>query len=302
MAETRGRSRQVELFGDGAGAASAGRQDAGGTRSAELNAQQRAAVEHGDGPLLVVAGAGTGKTRVITERIRHLLESDPELPGEAIVGLTFTEKAAAEMKSRVTRSVGERGEKVFLGTFHSFCTNLLIEHDPELKPIEEVDHWILLRRNLPLLQLERYRKLAEPGHFLSDFVKFFSRCQDELVTPERYDGYAAELEAALHRDARQGGLENDERAIRLEEIARQREIARAYRASDALLREQKRLTFGMQMLDAVRALDEDAALLARMRERFRYILVDEFQDTNVAQLELLWRLAGRASQHRGRRR
>ena len=260
--------------------------------SAALNAQQRAAVEHGEGPLLVVAGAGTGKTRVITERIRHLLESDPALPGEAIVGLTFTEKAAAQMKHRVMRAVGERGEGVFLGTFHSFCTNLLIEQNADLKPLDDVDHWILLRRNLPLLQLERYRKIAEPGHFLSDFVKFFSRCQDELVTPDRYEQYVAELAGKYARErVRHGGLPDDERALREEEIARQREIARAYRASDRLLREGKRLTFGMQLLDAVRALDEDPALLARMRERFRYILVDEFQDTNVAQLELLWRLA-----------
>src|SRR5579862_7326816 len=153
----------------------------------QLNDAQRRAITHTDGPLLVVAGAGTGKTRVITERIRHLLESDPSLPGEAIVGLTFTDKAAAEMKSRVARAVGERGENVFLGTFHAFCTRMLVEHDPDLKPIEDVDYWILLRRNLPLLQLERFRKLAEPGHFLSDFVRFFSRCQDELVTPERYE-------------------------------------------------------------------------------------------------------------------
>src|ERR1700733_12724614 len=75
-----------------------------------LNAQHSAAGQHGEGPLLVVAGAGTGKTRVITERIRHLLESDPELPGEAILGLTFTEKAAGEMKHRVTKAVGERGK------------------------------------------------------------------------------------------------------------------------------------------------------------------------------------------------
>jgi len=261
--------------------------------AAALSAQQRSAVEHGEGPLLVVAGAGTGKTRVITERIRHLLESDPALPGEAIVGLTFTEKAAAQMKYRVTRAVGERAEGVFLGTFHSFCTNLLIEQNADLKPLDDVDHWILLRRNLPVLQLERYRKIAEPGHFLSDFVKFFSRCQDELVTPERYERHVADLADKFARErVRHGGLPDDERALREEEIARQREIARAYRASDRLLREGRRLTFGMQLLDAVRALDDDPALLARMRERFRYILVDEFQDTNVAQLELLWLLAG----------
>src|ERR1700722_16972128 len=108
-----------------------------------LNAGQRAAVEHGEGPLLVVAGAGTGKTRVITERIRHLLESNPELPGESIVGLTFTEKAAAEMKGRVARTAGERGRAVFLGTFHAFCNALLLERNPKLQTLENVDHWIL---------------------------------------------------------------------------------------------------------------------------------------------------------------
>ena len=82
-----------------------------------LNAEQRAAVEHGEGPLLVVAGAGTGKTRVITERIRRLLEADPELAGENILGLTFTDKAAEEMKYRVVKAAGERAEGVWLGRF-----------------------------------------------------------------------------------------------------------------------------------------------------------------------------------------
>src|ERR1700722_10817783 len=81
-----------------------------------LNEEQRAAVEHGDGPLLVIAGAGSGKTRVITERIRNLRESDAELAGENILGLTFTDKAAGEMKPRVRKSVGERAEGVWLGT------------------------------------------------------------------------------------------------------------------------------------------------------------------------------------------
>src|SRR6202035_2375211 len=94
-----------------------------------LNVQQRRAVEHGEGPLLVVAGAGTGKTRVITERIRHLLESSPELPGESILALTFTDRAAGEMKHRVIRSAGERGRGVFVGTFHAFCNALLLERN-----------------------------------------------------------------------------------------------------------------------------------------------------------------------------
>src|SRR5580700_5306555 len=85
-----------------------------------MNPEQRKAVQHGAGPLLVLAGAGTGKTRVIIERIRTLLESDPELSGENILGLTFTDKAANEMKSRVVKSAGERAEGVWLSTFHKF--------------------------------------------------------------------------------------------------------------------------------------------------------------------------------------
>src|SRR6202030_4511810 len=86
-----------------------------------LNAQQRRAIEHGEGPLLVIAGAGTGKTRVITERIRHLFERDSSLLGENILGLTFTNKAAGEMLRRVGKTCGERADGITLTTFHAFC-------------------------------------------------------------------------------------------------------------------------------------------------------------------------------------
>jgi DNA helicase II / ATP-dependent DNA helicase PcrA len=146
------------------------------TGGPQLNEAQLRAITHGEGPLLVIAGAGTGKTRVITERIRHLLESDSSLLGENILGLTFTNKAAGEMKARVARVAGERGKDVMIATFHSFCETLLKEVDPNRLALESVDHWILLRRNLARLKLEKYRRLAEPGQFLSDFIAFFSRC------------------------------------------------------------------------------------------------------------------------------
>jgi DNA helicase-2/ATP-dependent DNA helicase PcrA len=153
-----------------------------------------------------------------------------------------------------------------------------------------VDHWILLRRNLPRLGLDRYRRLAEPGQFLGDFVEFFSRCQDELVSPEEYQAFAAEM--AARYELEKAGLTEDERALREEEIARQQEIARVYRESDSLLRERHLLTFGTQLMGGVTLLRNDAALLETLRERYRYILVDEFQDTNIAQLELLHLLGG----------
>src|ERR1700732_4483151 len=91
----------------------------------KLNDAQRRAITPVEGPLLVMPGAGTGKTRVITERIRHLLQSDPNLSGENILGLTFTDKAAGEMKARVVKTVGARAKAVTLKTFHAFCESLL---------------------------------------------------------------------------------------------------------------------------------------------------------------------------------
>jgi ATP-dependent DNA helicase UvrD/PcrA len=256
-----------------------------GEPSLNLNDAQRRAITHRDGPLLVIAGAGTGKTRVITERIRQLLQSDPNLVGENILGLTFTEKAAGEMKARVVRTVGERAKDVTLKTFHAFCDSLLKDRDPQRRMLDKVDHWILLRRNLSRLQLDRYRRLAEPGQFLNDFVEFFSRCQDELVSCDDYQLYVDRLGAELEAD--QEHLDPDTLAERQETIAREQEISRAYRASEELLREKKCSSFGTLITGAVELLQRDAGLRASLQNRFRYILVDEFQDTNIAQLRLL---------------
>lgn len=257
----------------------------------ELNPEQRAVVEHGEGPLLVVAGAGTGKTRVITRRICRLLETDASLAAENILGLTFTNKAADEMKSRVVKAAGERAKDVWLSTFHKFCMDrILREANPELQMIEDVEHWILLRRNIRELGLKHFTRLAEPGEFLSDFVKFFSRCQDELVTPEDYRRYVNSLRAAY--GARRDSLDDEARAAAEENLARQEEVARAYTISERLQRERNLVTFGGQLLRAVELLRDDEKFGAQLRNQYRYVLVDEFQDTNIAQLELLWLLAG----------
>src|ERR1700716_280065 len=189
----------------------------------DVNEAQHRAITHGEGPLLVIAGAGTGKTRVITERIRHLLESDASLSGENILGLTFTDKAAGEMKSRVVKAVGERAKEVTLKTFHAFCESLLKDVDADHVMLDKVDHWILLRRNLHRLQLDRYRRLAEPGPGLSDFIELFSRCEDELVSSGDYLRYAEQLPSELEAEREQ--LDLDTLGEREEALAREREIA-----------------------------------------------------------------------------
>ena len=261
------------------------------TSEIDLNPEQLAAVQHGDGPLLVVAGAGTGKTRVIVERIRCLLETQPELSGESILGLTFTDKSAGEMKSRLKAALGERADGVWLGTFHAFCMELVLrEVNPNLQVLDDVDYWILLRRNIAALELNHFRRLAEPGQFLRDFIQFFARCQDEMVTADDYQHYVDTLQASFRE--RQATLTEEQRAAEAEEIARQEELARVYRVSEQLLRDGNQITFSGQLLQAVQRLQSDAELLERLRERYRYVLVDEFQDTNIVQIELLWLLAG----------
>jgi DNA helicase II / ATP-dependent DNA helicase PcrA len=255
----------------------------------KLNDAQRHAITHGEGPLLVIAGAGTGKTRVITERIRHLLESDESLLGENILALTFTKKAMDEMKRRVVKATGERGKDVMVATFHSFCETLLKEVDPNCMPLEKVDHWILLRRNLARLKLDKFRRLAEPGQFLSDFIDFFSRCQDELVSSQGYQEFAEQLAAELA--AERNALDEDTLKERAEQVELQREIARAYRASEEILREKKSVTLNELISETVALLAKDSKRRRQLQQRYKHILVDEFQDTNIAQLELLLQLS-----------
>jgi DNA helicase II / ATP-dependent DNA helicase PcrA len=255
----------------------------------KLNDAQRRAITHGTGPLLVIAGAGTGKTRVITERIRHLLESDPALAGENILGLTYTKKAAGEMKSRIVKTCGERGRDVTILTFHAFCEEILKENGAKYTILEDVDHWILLRRNMARLKLEKFRRLAEPGQFLGDFLKFFSRCQDELVSSDDFQAFADELEADLLIDRKL--VDDDTFAERSENVALQKEIARAYKVSEEILREKNFYSFGALITRTIDLVRTDAILREKLQQRFKHILVDEFQDTNIAQLELLHLLA-----------
>jgi DNA helicase II / ATP-dependent DNA helicase PcrA len=233
--------------------------------------------------MVVIAGAGTGKTRVIVERIRRLLETRTDLAAGEILALTYTRKAAGEMAWRVHRALGERSKGLVATTFHAFCHERLQEENPGLRLIDDVEHWILLRRNLARLGLVHFRRLYDPGQFLNDFTKFFSRCQDELVTADEYLRYAQQLMAGLTR-----GTDAEAR----EEAEQQLELARAYTESERLLREQNLLTFGASLVETVRRLEGDPAACAALRMRHRFILVDEFQDTNVAQIRLLGVLAG----------
>ena len=256
---------------------------------ADLTARQRKAVTHGNGPLLIVAGAGTGKTTVITRRIAWLIAEKRAKPSE-ILALTFTDRAALEMTERVDRLVPYGFTDTVISTFHAFGDRLLREHALEAglsdrsTVLSRAEQVIFLREHLFELPLDRYRPLGEPTRFLHALVTLISRARDEDVHPAEYLAAAGRLAEAAASDPTDAAL--------AEQSAQQAELAALYDAYERLMRASDRLDFGDQVSLALRLLRDHPAVLAAERERFRYILVDEFQDTNHAQFELVKLLAG----------
>jgi DNA helicase II / ATP-dependent DNA helicase PcrA len=258
----------------------------------ELTARQREAVEHGEGPLLVVAGAGTGKTLVITRRIAHLIHSKKAKP-EEILALTFTEKAAAGMVERVDVLLPYGFAAVNVSTFHAFGDRILREFalelglNPDFQVLSQAEQVIFFREHLFEFPLKHYRPLSDPTRFIQAMLKVISRAKDEDVSPEEYVRFAADLRKAAGPRTKGGGGSEDS-----EDAARQEEIAGAYAAYQKLLAEKGKVDFGDQVSLVLRLFRERPHALAEVRKRFRYILVDEFQDTNYAQFQLVRMLGG----------
>ena len=252
---------------------------------ADLNDEQRAAVQHPEGPLLIVAGAGTGKTQVITRRIAWLITSKRARP-EQILALTFTDKAAVEMESRVDRLVPYGFVGATISTFHAFCDALVRERaielglSSQLRVERQAEILVFLRERLFELGLDRYLPLGRPDTHLAHLVALFDRARDEDVSPADYATFAAGLAAAGGDDAA------------LDRAASEAEKSRAYAAYQRLLREHDRMDFGAQIALALDLLRTRAHVLRELQSRYRYILVDEIQDTNHVQFELVRLLAG----------
>jgi DNA helicase II / ATP-dependent DNA helicase PcrA len=254
--------------------------------------RQRAAIEHVYGPMLVVAGAGTGKTTVLTQRIARLIREGHARPDE-ILALTYTDNAADEMKKRVLAELdGRNADGLEVVTFHAWCNGLLHRHGAQFGILDDKDLWVYLRRRIRDLRLKHFVRAANVSQFLDDLLDFMRRCQDELVSPEQYGAYVARLErgeVALQRVARsrrQGELEQTEI------LDRSREIARVFDTVERMLAEKNYGTFGHMITKAYHLLKNDPALLEEERKRTRFLLVDEFQDANFAQVEILSQLAG----------
>lgn len=251
-----------------------------------LNPEQKEAVRYNKGPLLVIAGAGTGKTTVITEKIKYLIKKELAKPSE-ILALTFTEKAASEMESRVEEALPYGYLQMWVLTFHSFCDRVLKEEalnigfDSRYRLLTEAESVQLLKDNLFKLDLEYYRPLGNPTKFLEALLTHFSRLQDEDISPQEYQEWVKKLEDR--------NLSEEDKI----EILKWKELSKAYFSYDQIKIQGGFIDFGDLITKTLKLFRERPNILKKYQERFKYILVDEFQDTNFAQNELVKLLAGK---------
>ncbi|MGD0825955.1 MAG: UvrD-helicase domain-containing protein, partial [Terriglobales bacterium] len=254
--------------------------------------RQQQAIEHIHGPMLVIAGAGTGKTTVLTQRIANLIREGHARPGE-IVALTYTENSAAEMKARVKAELkGTAIGDLQACTFHAWCNGLLHRRGAEFGVLDEKDLWVFLRRRIRDLRLKHFVRAANVGQFLDSLLDFMRRCQDELIGPAEYSRYVQRLDRGEIPLPRVASSKKQKDLEPTEILERCHEIARVFATVEDMLHAKNLGTFGHMITKAHQLLKDDPALLEEERRRTRFLLVDEFQDANFAQVEILSLLAG----------
>lgn len=250
----------------------------------KLNKEQLEAVKYEGGPLLIIAGAGTGKTTVITERIKYLISSNKAKPSQ-ILALTFTDKAAREMEERVDLVLPYGYTQMWISTFHSFCDQILrmealnIGLSPDYKLMSQAETVQFLIKNLFKFKLKYFRPLGNPTKFVDGLLQHFSRLKDEDISPREYLRWAQTQKTKIK--------------IQKEEKEKYLELAEAFQTYEELKIKEGVMDFADLISHTLRLFRTRKSVLRRYQEQFKYILIDEFQDTNYAQNELAILLAGK---------
>ncbi|OGE08197.1 hypothetical protein A3A60_03725 [Candidatus Curtissbacteria bacterium RIFCSPLOWO2_01_FULL_42_26] len=250
----------------------------------DLNFEQRQAVTTTEGPLLIIAGAGTGKTAVIARRIAYIIEKKLAKPSE-ILALTFTDKAAGEMEERVDVLVPYGFIDTWISTFHAFGDRILRDNaldiglSPDFKVLSRPQQVLFFQQNLFRFQLEYFRPLSNPTKFISAILSFFSRLKDENIDPAEFKKFA---------------ISNKQKAKSKEdriEAQKYLELAETFEKYEKYKDEAGFLDFGDQVVKTIELFKKRPKILSEYQKKFKYILVDEYQDTNFAQNELVKILA-----------
>ncbi len=292
----------------------------------QLNKEQEVAATHNEGPLLVVAGAGTGKTTVLIERLNYLIKNKLAGPDEILI-TTFTEKAAGEMEERADKVLPYGYVDLWINTFHGFCERILRDHALDIglpgdfKLLSQTEQWMMIRNHLDEFNLEYYKPLGNPTKFIHELIKHFSRLKDENISSIDYIACAKKhctqghpllpcnspchseqsgaksknpvLDAAM-LDLRDPSANTQDDSVSKEELMEQKrlvEVAGAYQKYNQLLLENSFLDFGDLIAYTIKLFRERPNILKIYQQKFKYIMVDEFQDTNYSQYELIKLLA-----------
>jgi DNA helicase II / ATP-dependent DNA helicase PcrA len=248
-----------------------------------LNKEQFSAVKYNEGPLLIIAGAGTGKTSVIIEKIKYLVKKKLAKP-EQILALTFTEKAASEMEERVDRAMPYGYFQMSISTFHAFADQILKENgfqiglSPNYRLMTEAETIIFLKQNLFLFNLKYFRPLGNPNKFLEALLQHFSRLRDENISPEEYIRFAQNQRSKI-KDQKK-----DEVLIEKQKYF---ELAKAYRVYQKLKTKEGLMDFADLVFYLLQLFRRRPNILKQYQKQFPFVLIDEFQDTNIAQYQLI---------------
>ncbi|MEK7633289.1 MAG: UvrD-helicase domain-containing protein, partial [Patescibacteria group bacterium] len=238
-----------------------------------LNKEQLQAVKYNKGPLLIIAGAGTGKTSVIVEKIKYLVKKKIAKP-EQILALTFTEKAASEMEERVDRAMPYGYFQMNISTFHAFADQILKENGYQIglslnfRLMTEAETIIFLKQNLFLFNLKYFRPLGNPNKFLEALLQHFSRLRDEDISPDDYLRWTKTYEEKIEKE-------------------KYHELAQAYQTYQKLKLKDGLMDFADLVYYVLELFRKRPGILKHYQQQYPFVLVDEFQDTNIAQYQLI---------------
>ncbi len=261
---------------------------------ASLNSAQREAVDTVEGPVMVIAGPGTGKTQVLAARIANILKVTDEQPHN-ILALTFTDAAAKNMRERIVKMIGEAGYYVRITTFHSFCAQVINSHpeyfpiDRDSQPLTDLELYDLFQTIILDATIEHIKPLNSPLHYLRDIMGAISDLKREGVTPDAFEKI---IEVEQHEfEQEKDELTKTQQKKQEKNILKHQELLILYREYQKRLRAGLRFDFDDMIALVVEAFSTHELLLREYQEELHYFLIDEYQDTNSAQNQVITLLA-----------
>lgn len=259
-----------------------------------LNTEQRLAVDTIDGPVMVIAGPGTGKTQILATRIANILLKTDTNPS-SILALTFTESGAQAMKKRLISLIGETAYSVHIQTFHSFCSEIITTH-PEFfptannaEPLTDLDRYQIFEELITQMSLESIKPVNAPFLYLKAIMSNIQNLKREGITPDKF---AKILEQELQLiETESEKWRKTEREKRTKNLKKNQELLLLYRAYQNELQKREYFDFEDMISLTVQAFEREELLLTEYQERLLYFLIDEYQDTNSAQNQVIQLLA-----------